>query len=455
MTPPAVILHIDINSFYASCEQVFDPTLRRKPVVVLSNNDGNIVALSKEAKKLGLKRGVPYFKVRDFLNENGVAVRSSNYELYQSISDRIIDVMKEMVPTIERYSIDEVFADLTDLRLTPEEATELSQALRARLWKWLLMPSCVGIAPTKTLAKLCDHFAKTYPAFGGVVNWFELTDARREKALASTPVKEIWGVGSRTAEGLRAMGADTALEFVQLPGSAVRSRFGVVGAKTREELLGRMCIPLELTPPKPLQICRSRSFGEAAKDADAVASAIANHVETAAGQLRQHGLTAGAMTVFFYTDVFRQNEPQDAAEVLVRLLHPTSDTLTLTALAVKAVEKRFNPRMRYKKAGVILSELRFAEGDGKEGNVGKAAAGATAPDQPSLFDGVDDSGVLGVSSEMLRREHLMKTVDDLNARWGRGSVRPAATMLSDTWKMKRDHLSGCCLTRWEDLIEVW
>lgn len=420
MTPPAVILHIDINSFYASCEQVFDPTLRRKPVVVLSNNDGNIVALSKEAKKLGLKRGVPYFKVRDFLNENGVAVRSSNYELYQSISDRIIDVMKEMVPTIERYSIDEVFADLTDLRLTPEEATELGQALRARLWKWLLMPSCVGIAPTKTLAKLCDHFAKTYPAFGGVVNWFELTDARREKALASTPVKEIWGVGSRTAEGLRAMGADTALEFVQLPGSAVRSR-----------------------------------FGEAAKDADAVASAIANHVETAAGQLRQHGLTAGAMTVFFYTDVFRQNEPQDAAEVLVRLLHPTSDTLTLTALAVKAVEKRFNPRMRYKKAGVILSELRFAEGDGKEGNVGKAAAGATAPDQPSLFDGVDDSGVLGVSSEMLRREHLMKTVDDLNARWGRGSVRPAATMLSDTWKMKRDHLSGCCLTRWEDLIEVW
>ena len=139
----------------------------------------------------------------------------------------------------------------------------------------------------------------------------------------------------------------------------------------------------------------------------------------------------------------------------MRLLHPTSDTLTLTALAVKAVEKRFNPRMRYKKAGVILSELRFAEGDGKEGNVGKAAAGATAPDQPSLFDGVDDSGVLGVSSEMLRREHLMKTVDDLNARWGRGSVRPAATMLSDTWKMKRDHLSGCSLTRWEDLIEVW
>lgn len=447
MASPTVLLHIDINSFYASCEQVFAPELRRKPIVVLSNNDGNIVALSREARALGLKRGVPYFKVRDFLNDHQVAVRSSNYELYQAISDRVIDVMREMIPTIERYSIDEVFADLSGMHKTPEDATALGQALRARLWKWLRMPSCIGIAPTKTLAKLCDHFAKTYPVFGGIVNWFELTDERREKALSVTPIDEIWGIGKRTAEGLRVMGAATALDFVQLPGSAVRQRFGIVTARTREELLGQLCIPLAVTPPQPQQICRSRSFGQPARDMDAVASAIANHVESAIRQLRAHHLVVAAMTVFFYTDIFRKNDPQDAVEILVKPLHPTADTLELTALALRAVEKRYNPRMRYKKAGVILSDLRSVDGTGTNG--------AFAPaEEPSLFDGLDPTGIVGTSPEVARRKTLMKTLDELNDRWGKGAVRPAATQLSDAWVMKRDYLSGCCLTRWEDLLEV-
>ena len=199
LTP--IFLHLDGNSFYCSCERLFRPELRGKPVVVLSNNDGCIVALTKEAKAVGLKRGMPLFKVKDIVEANKVAVLSSNYELYNSISGRMQRTVAGMIPRMESYSIDEVFGDLTGVEDgDPVRLTTLVQSIRQRVYKWVGIPTCAGIAPTKTLAKLCDHFAKTYPVFNGVVNWLELTPERQRKAMAITPIKEIWGIGSRNRE---------------------------------------------------------------------------------------------------------------------------------------------------------------------------------------------------------------------------------------------------------------
>lgn len=217
-------LHIDGNTFYASVHRVFDPTLRRRPVVVLSNNDGCVVTRTVEAKALGIARGVPYFQIRELAERHGVAVLSSNYELYQSMSDRMMAVIRTLVPRQEIYSIDEQFADVSGM----ENLTALGREARARVLKWTGIPTCAGIAPTKTLAKLCDHWAKVHSVFGGVLNWDDLSPARREKAFAVTPVSEVWGVGGRTAAKLEALGVRTVLDFVRVPGGVVRRLGGVV-----------------------------------------------------------------------------------------------------------------------------------------------------------------------------------------------------------------------------------
>ena len=225
-------LHIDGNTFYASVHRVFDPTLRRRPVVVLSNNDGCVVTRTAEAKALGIARGVPYFQIRELAERHGVAVLSSNYELYQSMSDRMMAVIRTLVPRQEIYSIDEQFADVSGM----ENLTALGREARARVLKWTGIPTCAGIAPTKTLAKLCDHWAKVHSVFGGVLNWDDLSPARREKAFAVTPVSEVWGVGGRTAAKLEALGVRTVLDFVRVPGGVVRRLGGVVLERTWLEL---------------------------------------------------------------------------------------------------------------------------------------------------------------------------------------------------------------------------
>lgn len=420
-------MHLDGNSFYCSCERIFKPALRRKPVVVLSNNDGCIVALTKEAKALGLKRGTPFFQVEDIILKNEVSVFSSNYELYQSISDRIAGIINESVPLIERYSIDEVFADVSGI----EALTDYCRDLRDRIEQWTKVPCCVGIAPTKTLAKLCDHFAKIYPVFNHVVNWNDLTPERQRRALSVTPVSEIWGVGRRISSKLESMGVRTALDLLEMPPPLVRQQFGVVLSRTQTELSGISVFPLEPTPPRPLQICRSRSFGIPSNHIDDVLSALSVHITEACRQLRKNHLKAGLMTIFFYTNVFRQDRLQDAAEISIRLEKPTADTLFLINLAEKAVSKRFNVECLYVKAGVILGSL-----------VDRNASQET----PSLFD-------FGHAEEK-KRERLMETLDALEKEFGKNCLIPGSSVLSDTWRMKREKLSPCFTTRWEDIPVV-
>ena len=229
---------IDGNTFYASCERVFNPALRGRPVVVLSNNDGCIVTLTAEAKALGLKRGTPLFKVRDVIEKNAVEVFSSNYELYGDMSSRMMRTIASLVPSIEVYSIDECFADVTGI----ESVTELGRMIRSRVLKWVGIPTCVGIAPTKTLAKLSNHIAKRYRIFEGVFNWTELTPERQEKALSTIPAGDVWGVGRQISAALETMGITTALDLKNADEALIRRRFGVTLIRTQKELAGTPCI---------------------------------------------------------------------------------------------------------------------------------------------------------------------------------------------------------------------
>ena len=428
-----IFLHLDGNSFYCSCERIFKPALRKRPVVVLSNNDGCIVALTNEAKTLGLKRGTPFFKVKDYLIENNVAVLSSNYELYNSISGRMQRTIAGMIPRLESYSIDEVFGDLTGIGgEDPANLTALAQSIRQRVMKWVGIPTCAGIAPTKTLAKLCDHFAKTYPCFNGVVNWLELTVPRRTKAMAITPVKEIWGIGGRTREKLEAMGVNTVLDFARMDAALVRKRFGVVLERTHREINGISCIPLEEKAPPRQQIVRTRSFGETCSDLEALLSAVSYHMADAVRTLRKQRSVAKTVGVLFHSDPFKEKGSHYGVFESVPLDHACADTITLTKTACCLVKKFYRPGIEYKKAGVFLADLVPAEN-------------SLVPE--TLFDG-DEIEVLK------RRERAQVALDTISRKFGKGVLTVASAKVSENWRMKRDLLSPCCTTRWDELLKV-
>lgn len=430
--PPSrrVILHTDVNSAYANMERVFNPKLRDKPVCILSNNDGCIVALTKDAKALGIKRGTPYFKVRDLCEKHGVAVLSSNYELYDAMSSRFHKIVAGFGPVHEAYSIDEAFLDLTGVET--ESLTELGRALKARLWKWIGLPVCVGIAPTKTLAKLCDHFAKTYTVYGGVVNWFDLSPERRKKALSITPIGEVWGIGRKTEEKLLREGIENVWQFSQADVFTLRRRYGVVLERTFREIQGVSCLPVESVPKPKEQILRSRSFSHATNDRSVLLSSVSTHMTEVARQLRREKAEAKKAGVFFLTSPFKENEPWHAAEPVTELTLPTSDTMRLVEVACRLVEAHWRPGFRYCKAGAFVTDL-----------IPEGSSSVTG----SLFDLPDEE-----RDETRRR--LMECLDDLTRRFGKGVWKIGSSGLADGWQMKRDRLTPAYLTRWADIMRV-
>lgn len=430
--PPSrrVILHTDVNSAYANMERVFNPKLRDKPVCILSNNDGCIVALTKDAKALGIKRGTPYFKVRDLCEKHGVAVLSSNYELYDAMSSRFHKIVAGFGPVHEAYSIDEAFLDLTGVET--ESFTELGRALKARLWKWIGLPVCVGIAPTKTLAKLCDHFAKTYPVYGGVVNWFDLSPERRKKALSITPIGEVWGIGRKTEEKLLREGIENVWQFSQTDVFTLRRRYGVVLERTLREIQGVSCLPVESVPKPKEQILRSRSFSHATNDRSVLLTSVSTHMTEVARQLRREKAEAKKAGVFFLTSPFKENEPWHAAEPVTELTLPTSDTMRLVEVACRLVEAHWRPGFRYCKAGAFVTDL-----------IPEGSSSVTG----SLFDLPDEE-----RDETRRR--LMECLDDLTRRFGKGAWKIGSSGLADGWQMKRDRLTPAYLTRWADIMTV-
>ncbi len=414
---------VDCNNFYASCERLFRPDLIGRPIVVLSNNDGCIVARSAEAKALGIKMGVPVHQIKDDIRRYGVQVFSSNYALYGDLSARVMQTLESMAPAVEVYSIDEAFVDLTGVA-SAVDLKEFGLQVRETIQRHIGITVCVGIAPTKTLAKLANHAAKKYQATGGVV---DLSDTcRQRRLLALVPVGDVWGVGRRLSAQLQAMGVVTALDLAQQSPADIRRRFSVVLERTVRELCGESCIELEDVPPVKQQIVCSRSFGERVTELPAMREAISSHVVRAAEKLRRERSHCQQVGVFVRTGMFNPSDPIYSNSAGGKLECPTSDTRVLLAKAQGLLDAVWRDGYRYAKAGVVLSDF-----------YDRAVV------QPDLFIAPAVSAA---------SDPLMQVLDVINRRGGR--VFFAAQGVGGGWSMKREHLSPAYTTRWEDLPGV-
>lgn len=415
---------VDVNNFYVSCETVFNPRLAGKPVVVLSNNDGCVVARSPEAKALGIRMGHPWHFLQDLAKEHGVIAYSSNYALYADMSQRVMGILCDMASTQEIYSIDECFCDLTGIG----DPVAHGRTMRQRVLQWTGLRVCVGIASTKTRAKLANHIAKKHPQFGGVFDLDGLSVAEEAEWLSTISVAEVWGIGGRMQQHLAAMGIETARDLQQADAGRLRQRFNVVVERITKELRGIGCLELELLAPPKQQIMASRSFGRPVTGQSELREAVLSYVSRAAEKLRQQESLAGVLQVFIRTNPFKPDMPQYANATTLRLPFATDDTLTLARFAGVAVTQLFRPGFVYKKAGVMLTELT-----------------PKAQRQATLFE---DEG------QLERRERLNGMLDAINRRFGSGSLALAGSGIRKGWRMNRANLSPCYTTRLEDLIEV-
>ena len=418
---------VDGNSFFASCEKVFRPDLTDRPVIVLSNNDGCVVARSKEAKQLGIKMCQPYFQIEEFCIRENVAVFSSNYELYANLSGRMMSTIASQVDCIP-YSIDECFANMSGYEGLGTDLTQLGFRIKDKVFKDVGIPTCVGIAPTKTLAKYCNHLAKHYGGLKGVCNWLDLTPQRQAKALACEPVSEIWGVGRRYTEHLEKMGIRTALDLACADAEAIRDRFGITLSMTVRELQGTSCIPLELVKPKRQQIMRSRSFSHLVCDKDDLLGAITFHAQECGRTLRREGTVAHTVGIVLNTNPFRLQDVQQHAYPCVGLPYPISDTNTIIHYARRLLNQTYRRDCLYKRVGVYVGEV-----------VPKDAV------TKDLFE----------ETETEQQQIICQLMDSINTRYGKNTLCFAASKLGKgTWTMSRARLSPGYTTCWKDLPRV-
>ncbi|QLU52880.1 translesion error-prone DNA polymerase V subunit UmuC [Citrobacter sp. RHBSTW-00696] len=415
---------VDCNNFYASCEKLFRPDLKDTPVVVLSNNDGCVVARSREAKLLGIKMGVPVFQIKSEMQRHGILAFSSNYALYADLSSRVMRTLEEMAPRVEVYSIDEAFLDLTGIE-SAISLVEFGQQVRERIGHWIGITVCVGIAPTKTLAKLANHAAKKYPATQGVV---DLTNPdRQRRLLALVPVDDVWGVGKRLSKRLNALGITTALDLANASPRAIRDQFSVVLERTVRELNGESCIELEEIPTTKKQIVCSRSFGAKVTQFELLREAVCEYATRATEKLRKEQQQAKVMTVFVRTSPFKDNEPQYSNSTSGELLIPSCDTRDFIELANHLLKRIWKDGFRYAKAGVMLSDFY----------------------DPGMFQ----AGLFDDISTRSNSQQLMSVLDTINQS-GAGKVFFAGQGTKKDWSMKREHLSPAYTTRWDQLPRV-
>lgn len=415
----------DVNSFYASCETVFRPDLRGRPVVVLSNNDGCVISRSAEAKPF-VKMGEPYFKQKDIFRHHGVVCFSSNYELYADMSNRVMTTLEDMSPRCEKYSIDEVFCDLTGVR-NCRVLTEFGHELRATVRQRTHLTVGVGIAQTKTLAKLANHAAKRWQQqTGGVV---DLSNAERQrKLMAALPVEDVWGVGRRIAKRLETMGIRTVLQLADTDIRFIRKHFNVVLERTVRELRGEPCLELEEFAPVKQEIICSRSFGHRITEYEEMRQAICSYASRAAEKLRQEHQYCRFISVFVKTSPFAPDERYYANNASVTLLTPTQDSRDIIAAATRCLDAIWQSGCRYQKAGVMLGDF-YSQGVA----------------QLNLFD---------ENAPRKNSQKLMEVLDRLNAEDGRGTLYFAGQGIQQPWQMKREMLSPRYTTRYSDLPTV-
>ena len=418
---------IDGNNFYVSCERVFQPELEGKPVVVLSNNDGCVVARSAEVKALGVPMGIPWFKLKDLAKQHGIIAKSSNYTLYGDMSQRMHSVIAQFSPEQEIYSIDETFLDLTGFN---RDLVAYGQEIRQRVRQWTGIPVCVGIGSSKTLAKLANHCAKKahVPSMAdGVTDLNQLSASGLRKLFSRIEVGEVWGVGRKIQERLAGMGIETVQQLKDSSLSRIKKEFNVVLARTVAELNGESCLALEEVAQPKQQIMSSRSFGQPVFLLEDLNEAVVSYTSRACEKLRHQHHVAGSIQVYVRTNPFKPDEPQYNNGVTVKLLHPTNNTFRLAEAALYGLKKIYKLGYAYKKAGIMLTDL--------------------CPENRvpvDLFSGFD-------LPETKRAKTLMATLDEINAKMGRGTVRSAGEGIQKAWAMRSNNKSNAFTTDWKQL----
>lgn len=416
---------VDVNSFYASCETVFRPDLKGRAVVVLSNNDGCVIARSAAAKPF-VKMGEPYFKQKETFRRHGIVAFSSNYELYADMSNRVMTTLEEMSPRVEIYSIDEAFCDLTGVR-NCRDLTEFGREIRTTVLQRTHLTVGVGIAQTKTLAKLANYAAKKWQRqTGGIVDLSNVD--RQRKLLAALPVGEVWGIGRRISKKLEGMGIKTALDLADTDIRFIRKHFHVVLERTVRELRGEPCLELEEFAPVKQEIVCSRSFSGRITAYEEMRQAICNYASRAAEKLRGEHQYCRFISAFVKTSPFALNEPYYGNSASVKLLTPTQDSRDIIGAATRCLDAVWKDGHRYQKAGVMLGDF-FSHGVA----------------QLNLFDD---------NAPRRNSDKLMKVLDHLNAKDGRGTLYFAGQGIQQQWQMKREMLSPRYTTRYEDLLRV-
>ena len=412
---------IDCNSFYASCERVFRPDLAKVPIVVLSNNDGCVIARSYDAKPY-VKMGEPYFQIKHKLKQHGIVPFSSNYALYGDMSERVMTLIESMVPAVEVYSIDEAFVDLTGINTLDS----LGRQIRNQVLRCAGIPVGVGIAHTKTLAKLANHTAKRLQAqTGGVVNICDPT--KRDWVLRNTDVSEVWGVGRRMKAHLDTMGIKSAMDLAKSDPWTLRKNFSVVIEKTARELAGTPCLELDEPDPPKQEICCSRMFGTRLTELAPIKEAVATYMMRASEKLRAQNSLCKKVRVSIRTGMFNPEEAKYANGVVIDMPYPTDDVRLLTKAAVDALDRIYRPGFKYSKAEVLLMNLC----------------------QPGEY--TDD---LFAASQPTESTKVMAVLDQINERWGRGTLRAASVPSNPEWAMRREMMSQSYTTRLDQLWTV-
>lgn len=412
---------IDCNSFYASCERVFNPKLLGKPIVVLSNNDGCIITRSTEAKALGIKMGEPYFKVKNVIKKNNVKVFSSNYALYGDMSQRVMEILLGFSPDVEIYSIDEAFLSLKGFK--NYELLTYCKHIRTTIKQWAGIPVSIGVSSTKTLSKIANHLAKKNNAYEGVC--ILKKKEKINEALQETEIEDVWGIGRSLSKFLKKYNVCNAKQFSLLERGWVRKNMGVVGERIQLELHGVSCLGLELLPSPQKSCCVSRSFSRPIEKIEELKESIANYASRVAEKIREEDLIAQSMSVFVLTNHFNKKEKQYSNSIKLQLEYPTSDSKLIVKRAVEGVKRIYKKGYRYKKAGIILYELHNSS----------SMRGLLDYDKP-------------------RSDSLMKSLDEINHRYGSSTLRLAAEGVRKGWQMRREKVSPCYTTSFDQLMIV-
>jgi len=410
-----MIALIDINNFYVSCERLFNPHLIDQPVVVLSNNDGCVISRSNEAKKLGIKMGIPLFKIKNFLNEKKVNILSSNYPLYADMSFRTMHVLSSFADLQEIYSIDECFLDLGGQK----NLDAIGRLIRKRLLQWLGMPVCVGIAPTKTLAKFANHCAKTQENWRGVCDLSKIKESEINQIMANIDVSEVWGVGAKTSIKLKKMGINSVLDLKQTNPAKINLYFNVNIERTVVELNQSVCFPVVTEAPKKNEILSSRSFGRPVSTIEMLSEAITTFLSRATFKARRQEMLASSVTLFIRSSPHKDNYYTNA--IRIPLAFPTNHHNLILPLALEGLRAIFKPNIQYIKCGVLLSGL-ISE----------------SIQQKNLWLNFDNSS--------------MEVVDKINSKFNKKSVRLGTEPLNPEWQMKQSNKSRSFTTSWDELL---